>query len=149
MIGVGEPMKYAVDLDERQYAMLCGDVSLLSAGGRKDVWSALPVCGRWRLRPGEPEAAEMRTLFLIRGMADAAATIDEAVLAARHNPASQLAGGPTSLGVDRATEWQTREDPFPADWAKPRARLGDVPALSTTVFEDWLRWTVKPPRRRI
>ena len=47
--------------------MLCGDVSLLSAGGRKDVWSALPVCGRWRLRPGEPEAAEMRSLFLIRG----------------------------------------------------------------------------------
>ena len=113
------------------------------------MWSALLVCGRWRLRPGEPEAAEMRTLFLIRGMADAAATIDKAVLAARHNPTSQLAGGPTSLGVDRATEWQTRGDRFPADWAKPRARLGDVPALSTTVFEDWLRWTVKPPRRRI
>ena len=65
-------MNYAVDLDEQQYAMLCGDVSLLSAGGRKDVWSALPVCGRWRLLPGELEAAEMRTLFLIRGMADAA-----------------------------------------------------------------------------
>lgn len=142
-------MNYAVDLDEQQYAMLCGDVSLLSAGGRKDVWSALPVCGRWRLLPGEPEAAEMRTLFLIRGMADAAAIIDKAVLAAGHDPASRLADGSTSLGVDRATEWRTREDPFPADWTEPRARLGDVPALSTTLFEDLLRWTAKPPRRRI
>ena len=137
-------MNYAVDLDEQQYAMLCGDVSLLSAGGRKDVWSALPVCGRWRLLPGEPEAAEMRTLFLIRGMADAAAIIDKALLAARHNP------GSTSPGVNRATEWPTREDPLPADWTEePRARLGDVPALSTTLFEDLLRWTAKPPRRRI
>ena len=142
-------MNYAVDLDEQQYAMLCGDVSLLSAGGRKDVWSALPVCGRWRLLPAEPEAAEMRTLFLIRGMADAAAIIDKAVLAARHNPASRLADGSTSLGVDRATEWRTREDPFPADWTEPRARLGDVPRLSTTLSEDLLRWTAKPPPRRI
>jgi len=142
-------MNYAVDLDERQYAMLCGDASLLSAGGRKDVWSALPVCGRWRLLPGEPEALEMRTLFLIRGMADAAAIIDKAVLAAGHNPASWLADGSTALGVDRATEWRTREDPFPADWTEPRARLRDVPALSTTLFEDLLRWTTKPSRRRI
>ena len=142
-------MNYAVDLDEQQYAMLCGDASLLSAGGRKDVWSALPVCGRWRLLPGELEAAEMRTLFLIRGMADAAAIIDKAVLAARHNPASRLADGSTSLGADRATDWRTREDPFPADWTEPpRARPGDVPALSTTPFEDLLRWT-KPPRRRM
>ena len=141
-------MHYAVDLDDRQYAMLCGDASLLSAGGRKDVWSALPVCGRWRLRPGEPEAAEMRTLFLIRGMADAVAIIDKAVLAARHNPASRLPGGSTSLSVDLATEWRTREDPLPADWTEPRDRLGDVPTRSTTVFEDWLRWMAKPPRRR-
>ena len=142
-------MNYAVDLDERQYAMLCGDVSLLSAGGRKDVWSALLVCGRWRLLPGEPEAAEMRTLFLIRGMADAAAIIDTAILAAGHNPATRLGGGSPSLGVDRATEWRTREDPFPADWTEPRARLADVPSLSTTLFEDLLRWTAKAPRRRI
>jgi hypothetical protein len=142
-------MKYAVDLDERQYAMLCGDVSLLSAGGRKDVWSALLVSGRWQLRPGEPEAAEMRTLFLIRGMANAAAIIDKAVLAARHNPPSRLEGGSTALGVDRAAEWRTREDPFAADWTEPRARLVDVPPLSTMLFEDLLRWTAKPPRRRI
>jgi hypothetical protein len=142
-------MNYAVDLDEQQYAMLCGDVSLLSAGGRKDLWSALPVCGRWRLRPGEPEAAEMRTLFLIRGMVDAAAIIDKAVLAARHDPSSRLAGGSTALGVDRATEWRTREDPFAPDWTEPHARLADVPPLSTTLFEDLLRWTAKPPRRRI
>jgi hypothetical protein len=142
-------MNYAVDLNEQQYAMLCGDVSLLSAGGRKDVWSALPVGGRWRLRPGEPEAAEMRILFLIRGMADAAAIIDKASLAARHNPASGLAGGSTALGADRATEWRMREDPFAADCAEPHARPDDVPALSTTLFEDLLRWTAKPPRRRI
>jgi hypothetical protein len=142
-------MNYAVDLDEQQYAMLCGDASLLSAGGRKDVWSALPVCGRWRLLPGEPEAAEMRSLFLIRGMADAAAIIDKAVLAAGNNPASSLSDGSTSLGVDRATEWRTREDPFPADWTEePPARLRDVPAPSTTPFEDLLRWT-KSPRRPI
>ena len=141
-------MNCAVDLDDQQYAMLCGDVCLLSAGGRKDVWSALPVCGRWRLRPGEPEAAEMRTLFLIRGMADAAAIIDNALLAARHNPASPHAGGSTSFGIDSTTE-RTPEDLFPADWTEPRARLGDVPAPSTTLFEDLLRWTAKPPRRRI
>lgn len=142
-------MNYAVDLDEQQYAMLCGDVSLLSAGGRRDVWSALPVCGRWRLLPGEPEAAEMRTLFLIRGMADAAAIIDKAVLAARQDPASELAGGSTFLGVDRATEWRAREDRFPPDWTEPRARLGDVPTVSTTPFEDLLRRTAKPFRRRL
>jgi hypothetical protein len=142
-------MNYAVDLDDQQYAMLCGDVSLLSAGGRKDVWSALLVCGRWRLRLGEPEAAEMRSLFLIRGMAAAAAIIDKAVLAARHNPGTRLADGSTALGVDRATEWRTREDPFGVDWTGPRAGLADVAALSTTPLEDLLRWTAKPRRRRI
>jgi hypothetical protein len=142
-------MNYAVDLDEQQYAMLCGDVSLLSAGGRRDVWSALPVCGRWRLLPGEPEAAEMRTLFLIRGMADAAAIIDKAVLAARQDPASGFAGRPTSLGADGATDWRAREDRFPADWTEPGARLGDLPTLSAAPLEDLLRRTTKPSRRRI
>jgi hypothetical protein len=142
-------MNYAVDLDEQQYAMLCGDASLLSAGGRRDVWSALPVCGRWRLRPGEPEAAEMKTLFLIRGMAEAAAIIDKAVLAAQHNPAPRLAGGSIPLGIDPATEWRTRENPSPADWTEPRARLDAVPAPSATLIEDLLRRTAKPPRRRI
>ena len=113
------------------------------------MWSALPVCGRWRLLPGEPEALEMRTLFLIRGMADAAAIIDKAILAAGHTPATRLGGGSLSPGVDRFTEWRMREDPFPADWTEPRARLRDVPALSTTLFEDLLRWTTKPSRRRI
>ena len=144
-------MNYTVDFDEQQYAMLCGDVSLLSAGGRKDVWSALPVCGRWRLRPGEPEAAEMRTLFLIRGMAAAAAIIDKAVLAARHNPSLQLAGGSTALGVDGATEWRTlREDPFAADWTGLRARLADAPARdATALFEHLLRRPATSRRRPI
>ena len=140
-------MHYAVDLDEQQYAMLCGDVSLLSAGGRKDVWSAVPVCGRWQLRLGEQEAAEMRTVFLIRGMADAAAIIDKAILAAGHTPATRLGGGSLSPGVDRFTEWRMREDPFPADWTEPRAQLGDDAALSTTPLADLLRRTAKPRRR--
>ena len=76
-------MKYSVDLDERQYAVLCGDALLLSANGRYEVWFAMPVSGTWRLRAGEPEAAEMREVFRIRGMADAMASIDTA-LAAPH-----------------------------------------------------------------
>ena len=76
-------MKYSVDLDERQYAMLCGDAVLLSANGRHEVWSALPVSGRWRLCAGEPEATEMRDVFRIRGMADAVATIDKALATPR------------------------------------------------------------------
>jgi hypothetical protein len=144
-------MNSTVDLDEQQYAMLCGDVSLLSAAGRKDVWSALPVCGRWRLRPGEAEAAEMRILFLIRGMADAAAIIDKAVLAARHNPSLRFAGGSTALGVDGATEWGTlREDPFAVDWTGLRARLADVPALdATTLFAHLLRRPATSRRHQI
>ena len=43
----------------------------------------MPVSGTWRLRAGEPEAAEMREVFRIRGMADAMASIDTA-LAAPH-----------------------------------------------------------------
>jgi len=72
-------MLYSVDLDERQYAMLCGDAILLSASGRHEVWSAVSVSGGWRLRADEPEAAEMREIFHIRGMADAVATIDKAL----------------------------------------------------------------------
>ena len=76
-------MKYAVDLGERQYAVLCGDAVLLSANGRHEVWFAMLVSGAWRLRASEPEAAEMREVFRIRGMADGMASIDTA-LAAPH-----------------------------------------------------------------
>ena len=76
-------MKYSVDLDERQYAVLCGDALLLSANGRYEVWFGMPVSGAWRLRASEPEAVEMREVFRIRGMADAMASIDTA-LAAPH-----------------------------------------------------------------
>jgi hypothetical protein len=72
-------MKYSVDLDERQYAMLCGDAVLLSTRVRHEVWSARSVAGRWLLRAGEPEATEMRDIFRIRGMVDAVATIERAL----------------------------------------------------------------------
>ena len=72
-------MRYELDLDERQYAMLCGDAILLSASGRCDVWSARSVSGRWRLGAGERQATEMREIFRIRGMTDAVAKIDTAL----------------------------------------------------------------------
>jgi len=72
-------MKYSLDLDERQYALLCGDVALLSARGRHELWSAQAVSGRWRLRASEAEAAEMRDLFRIRGMLDAVAKVERAL----------------------------------------------------------------------
>ena len=86
-------MKYSVDLDERQYAMLCGDAVLLSANGRHEVWSAQSVSGRWRLSATEPEAAEMRDVFRIRGMADAVATIDRALAAPRERGARPVRTG--------------------------------------------------------
>ena len=76
-------MKYSVDLDDRQYAVLCGDALLLSANGRYEVWLGTPVSGAWRLRASELEAAEMREVFRIRGMVDGMASIDMA-LAAPH-----------------------------------------------------------------
>ena len=76
-------MMYSVHLDERQYAMLCADAVLLSANGRHEVWSALPVSGRWLLRATEPEAVEMRDVFRIRGMTYAVVTIDRALAAPR------------------------------------------------------------------
>ena len=76
-------MKYSVDLEPRQYAVLCGDALLLSASGRYEVWFAMPVSGAWRLHASEPEAAEMREVFRIRGMARAMESIDTA-LAAPH-----------------------------------------------------------------
>ena len=72
-------MKYSVDLDERQYAMLCGDAILLSTRVRHEVWSARPVAGRWLLRASETDAVEMRDVFRIRGMVDAVATIERAL----------------------------------------------------------------------
>lgn len=84
-------MKYSVELDERQYAMLCSDAVLLSVNGRHEVWSAMPVLsGRWRVHAGEPEAAEMRDVFRIRGMADAVAMIDRALAAPRERGARPL-----------------------------------------------------------
>ena len=83
-------MKYSVDLDERQYGMLCGDAVLLSAKGRHEVWSAQPVSGRWRLSATEPEAAEIRDVFRIRGMAEAVATIDKALAVPRERGARPL-----------------------------------------------------------
>ena len=81
-------MKYSVDLEQRQYAVLCGDALLLSANGRYEVWFAMPVSGTWRLRAGETEAAEMREVFRIRGMADAMASIDTALAAPHRRGAS-------------------------------------------------------------
>lgn len=76
-------MKYSLDLDNRQYAVLCGDAVLLSPNGRCDVWSARAVSGRWVLDATEPEVAEMRDVFRIRGMADAVLLIDRAIAAVR------------------------------------------------------------------
>ena len=84
-------MKYSVDLDEQQYAMLCGDVVLLSRKGRHEVWSAQSIAGRWLLRAALSEATEMRDIFRIRGMVDAVATIDRALAVPRDRGSRRMA----------------------------------------------------------
>jgi len=55
-------MRYSLDLDERQYAMLCSDSLLLSVSTRHDVWSAQPMSGRWRLGAGDREGWRSRLM---------------------------------------------------------------------------------------